>query len=359
MLAAALLAGACAPATAQASGSGRTPTTFRWAWQRTDLLRYNRVEGLSVGARGQALPETSLGPLSLTATARLGSADREPNARLDVARETLSRRITFSAYVELAAVEEEARHLGLGNSLTAALFGRDDGDYYRRSGAALEWTPPSAGRRSFAVRAYAERHDSVSAGADFALLRMADEGWGFRPSLGAEPGWDVGGMATLAPWWGTDPRRAQGGLDLTVRVAAGSWEYRTASVGGRLALPFPADFRLALEAAGGTSWGAPPEQRRFGVGGASTLRGYEPRVLSGTSYGRARAEFARRFAFGAVSVFGDGAWAGERGAFQLDDALASAGVGIALVDGVIRADAAWGLRSPRGFRLELYLDGIL
>ncbi|MDP2957808.1 MAG: hypothetical protein Q8N53_15385, partial [Longimicrobiales bacterium] len=70
-------------------------------------------------------------------------------------------------------------------------------------------------------------------------------------------------------------------------------------------------------------------------------------------------EVARHFAFGAVSVFGDGGWAGERGAFALDEALTSAGVGLSLVDGLIRADAAWGLRSPRGFRLELVLDGIL
>ncbi|MDP2957266.1 MAG: hypothetical protein Q8N53_12655, partial [Longimicrobiales bacterium] len=281
VVAAALLAGVAASAGAQAPGSGRTPTTFRWAWQRTDLLRYNRVEGVSVGARGQLYPSTPLGPLSLTATVRLGSADREPNARLDVTRETLSRRITLSAYRELAAAEEEARHLGLGNSLTAALFGRDDGDYYQRSGAAVEWTPPAAGRRSFAVRAYAERHDSVSVGSDFALLRLTDDGWAFRPSLGAEPGWDVGGMVTVAPRWGTDSRRAQGGLDFTVRAAAGSWDYRSASLTGRLALPFPGDFRLAVETGGGTSWGAPPEQRRFAVGGASTLRGYEPRELAG------------------------------------------------------------------------------
>lgn len=390
VLAAALLAGAVAPADAQAPeqphespeapalpvdeleeyvraldalpdapDTGRTPATFRWGWQRTDLLRYNRLEGLSLGARGQLYPSTPLGPLSLTATVRLGSADREPNARLDVTRETLRRRVTLSGFRELAAVEEEARHLGLGNSVTALLFGRDDGDYYLRAGGALEWTPPASERASFRVRAYAERHDPASASADFALRHLGQDGWRFRPNLAADAGWDAGGEVTLAPWWGSDPRAAQGGLEIATRMAHGTWSYRTASLVGRLALPFPADFRLVLETAGGSSWGAPPEQRRFGVGGASTLRGYEPRALAGTSYARARAEVARLFAFGALSVFGDGAWAGERGEFAADDALASAGVGLSLVDGLIRADAAWGLRSPRGFRLELYLDGIL
>ena len=39
------------------------PRTFRWGMQRPDLVRYNRVEGLSLGARGQIRPETALGPL--------------------------------------------------------------------------------------------------------------------------------------------------------------------------------------------------------------------------------------------------------------------------------------------------------
>ncbi len=70
-------------------------------------------------------------------------------------------------------------------------------------------------------------------------------------------------------------------------------------------------------------------------------------------------ELARLFSFGAVSAFSDAAGAGGRGPVRLEDALVSAGVGLSLVDGLIRMDAAWGLRAPRGFRLELYLDGIL
>jgi len=337
----------------------RTPATFRWGWQRTDLLRYNRVEGLSVGARGQVYPETPLGRLSLTATARLGSADREPNGRLDVTRESLRRRVTLSAYHELAAVDDAARHLGLGNSVTALLFGRDDGDYYLRTGGALEWTPPASERASFRAHAWAERHDAVTSDSDFALRHLGDGDWRFRENLAADEGWDVGGGVTLAPWWGSDPREPQAGLELSTRLGAGTWSYRTASLEGRVAVPLPLGFRAAVESGAGTSWGAPPAQRRFLIGGAATLRGYEPGALSGRSFTRARGELARQFSFGAVGVFSDAAWAGEREDFDVDDALWSAGVGLSLVDGLIRADAAWGLSAPRGFRVELYLDGIL
>lgn len=340
-----------------------TPKTFRWGLQRTDLVRYNRVEGLSVGARGQirpsALATSFVGPLSLTGTVRLGTADLEPNARLDITRERLRSRITLSAFHELAAVDGQARHLELGNSILAALVGRDDGDYYLRSGAWLEWTPPSAARQTVQVRAYGEYHQPVGADTHFSLLHAGSSSWAFRPNLQAEEGWEVGGLVRLEPWWGTDPRAPQGGLSVLMQGAGGDFEYARASLVGRLALPLPRDFRVGLEAGGGTSWGDPPAQRHWLVGGPATLRGYDPRSMEGTSYMRGRAELARLFAFGALSVFSDVAWAGDQAQARLDRALVSAGVGASLVDGLIRMDAGWGLRAPRGFRFDVYLDGIL
>lgn len=339
--------------------SATMPATFRWGLQRPDLVRYNRVEGLSVGARGQIRPSSPVGPLSLTLTARLGTGDREPNGRLDVAHEGLKRRVAWSVFHELAAVDEGGRYLGPGNSLTAALFGRDDGEYYRRSGSWLEWTPPSAERASFRVLAFAEYHRPVGREVNFALWRVADDAWSFRQNLVADEGWEVGGVVRVAPWWGSDPRDVQGGVELTARAAGGDFGYARASLETRLAVPLPADLRLGVEAGAGTSWGDPPAQRLWLMGGAHTLRGYGPRALEGPSYARARAELARQVSFGAVSLFGDVAWAGARERIRMDEALTAAGLGLSLLDGLIRIDAAWALREPRGFRLEAYLDGIL
>jgi hypothetical protein len=69
---------------------------------------------------------------------------------------------------------------------------------------------------------------------------------------------------------------------------------------------------------------------------------------------------AHRFSFGAVSLFSDAAWAAdERRSPDPDEIYYSVGTGLSIVDGLIRLDGAWGLRAPRNFRLELYLDGIL
>ena len=338
--------------------AAQVPATLRWGLQRPDLVRFNRVEGLSLGARGQLRPQTFTGPLSITATARLGYADLEPNARIDLTRETLRRRVTFGAFNELAAMDEGARHLGLGNSIMAGFFGRDDGDYYRRSGASLEWTPPSAGRRTFRVRGYAEYQRAATVETQFSLFHFWQD-WAYRPNAVAAEGWEYGGSLEVSPWWGTDPRRVQGGMDLTLQGGAGIGDYLRSSFVGRVVFPLPADLRFAIEAGAGTSWGSVPTQRLWSVGGPRTLRGYDPRIAVGGSFGRARTELARGFSFGLISLFSDFGWAGDRGAIDLDDGFYSLGAGISLIDGLIRLDGGYGMRAPKRFRLDFYLDAVL
>jgi hypothetical protein len=337
----------------------QVPTTLRWGLQRPDLARFNRVEGLSIGARWQARPNTFMGPISVTATGRLGLGDLQPNVGLAFTRETLRRRVTVSGFNELAAIDEGGRHFGLGNSLLGAFFGRDDGDYYYRSGAALEWKPPTAARQTFRVRGYAEYHRLAEISTEFALFQFWKDDWAYRPNIEADEGWEYGAVIDVKPWWGTDPLLAQGGLDLMVQGGTGMTDYARASLIGRVVFPLPSELRLALEAGGGTSWGTPTVQRQWYIGGPRTLRGYDPRVATGADYARARAELALTASFGAVLVFGDYGWAGDLGAFELDNGFYSAGVGASLLDGLLRIDAGYGLRAPRGFRLEFYLDGIL
>ncbi|MEQ1857273.1 MAG: hypothetical protein ABL963_12500 [Longimicrobiales bacterium] len=335
------------------------PATLRWGFQRPDLVRYNRVEALSLGMRGQVRPNTPIGPLSVAATARFGVADLHPNGTLEITRETVRRRISALGYHELTTIDERARHFGLGNSLQAAFFGRDDGDYYRRTGGTLEWTPPTSELRSFRLRGYAERHEPVVPETAFTLVHATSDSWTFRPNLAADRGWEYGASLELSPYWGSDPNLAQGGLDLLLQGGLGDFEYARSALGAHVVLPLPAQLRFALELGAGTVWGSPSAQRLWYVGGPSTLRGYDPRVLGGNSFGRARVELARGESFGRISLFSDLGWAGDRADIDVDDALPSVGLGLSILDGLIRFDGAWGLESPRGFRFDAYLDQIL
>lgn len=335
------------------------PSTLRWGLQRPDLARYNRVEAVSLGARWEARPHTFVGPITVGVTGRIGVGDLQPNASLGFTRESLRRKITVRGYNELAAVDEGARHLALGNSMMAAFFGRDDGDYYYRSGAEIVWTPPTPERQSFAVRGYAEHHRAAVNETTFSLFNFWRDGWAFRPNIAADRGWEYGAQIDVTPWWGSDPMLAQGGFDLTVQGGVGDVEYARTSLVGTAIVPLPAQLRLAVEAGGGTSWGAPSVQRMWYVGGPRTIRGYDPLTAGGADFARGRVELARTASFGAVSVFSDFGWAGDFDSFGWDDGFTSIGVGTSLLDGILRLDAAYGLDADNPFRIDFYLDGIL
>ena len=232
----------------------------------------------------------------MSATGRLGF-DLEPNARVDVTRETLRRKLTLSAYNELAAVDEAGRHLGIGNSMMAAFFGKDDGDYYYRSGGALEWTPPTANRRTFRVRGYGEYHRAAMTESSFVLFRS----WGsyrFRARPRRAGGLGGGRPDRPRAVVGHRPDHGPGGLrgDPPGRDRHGRLPAHLLIA--RLVVPMPFETRLGLEGRRRRLWGDPTPQRLWYVGGSRSLRGYDPLSLGGTSYLRARGELARTYSFG-------------------------------------------------------------
>ena len=333
---------------------------FNWGNGRPDLMRYNRIEALSIGARGELFVPSPVGPLFTRLQAFMGVADLEPKVRLSVDHESLRRKLSLGLYHELEPVSRQGRYLGIGNSAFALLFGRDEGEYFMATGADLRITPPSAERNSAELRLYAERQSPVETNTSFSLAHAFDGDWQFRPNIVAEEVTEVGASLLLSPWWGEDPLAPQAGVELFAQGATGDVEYARASLALRGVLPLFSKVSVGAEVAAGESWGTPTLQRNWFLGGSSTLRGYDPSTLVGPAFGRARLELVRTYRAVGISLFGDGAWAGERlGDFREQDALFSVGAGFSLLDGIIRFDVARGLRDPKATRFYMYLDGIL
>ncbi len=341
------------------------PWSFNWGWARPDLIRYNRVESLAVGGK---FDFELGGPYTLEASGFFGFADLQPKVRLDLQRSTVLRRLTLGAYYELQATDPLGRYLGFGNSMYALFFGRDDGEYFGATGVDFTWRPPTGSRESFVFRAYAERQSRVETNTNFALFRVFDGGWEFRPNVAADDADEIGAELRLSPWWGSDPHSAQVGLELYGHGArwdptgdGGPADYARASAVLRLAVPLAgARWRVGMEAGGGTTWGDAPMQRSWFMGGARTLRGYAASTMMGPAFTRGRLEVARVFDFGALSLFGDTGWAGQESELDAADLLYGVGVGGSLLDGLMRVDLSHGINGPnRQFRIDLYLDGIL
>lgn len=341
---------------------------FNWGWARSDLTRYNRVEGSAIGG---SLDRELGGAYSVGLSGWFGLADLQPKLRLDLQRSTPLRQLSLGLFRELHATDPEGGYFGLGNSTEALLFGRDNGEYYRSSGLDLTWRPPVGSRQGFSLRAYGERQEQVPVETDFALLHAFDDEWKFRPNVAADNVDEVGVELRYSPWWGTDPSLAQFGLELYGQGAfwrlpdqSENSRYARASAVLRSALPLAGEglrtWRLGMEAGVGHSWGSATAQRSWFLGAAGTLRGYPASATSGHSFLRGRLEVARTFEGLGVSVFGDGGWAGSGFDVDPDDVLYGIGIGGSLFDGLVRIDFSQGLTgSNRAFRVDMHLDAIL
>jgi len=329
--------------------------TVRWSVANQDLLRYNRVEGLSVGARA----DVDFGAIAADGTLRVGVADFEPDVQLGVARQTVRGRYRVAGYHRLAAVDVAQRPFGLGNSLSALFLGRDEGDFFRATGAELAGTPPRTEQQWYRWRVFAEQQRQVVKNTDFSVPHLFDGARDFRPNLPAERADQFGAALDFALHRGLDPAGLRWAADLFVEGAAGTFGYVRPSLALSASAPLPGRFVGALEVAGGTSFGDLPAQSAWYLGGSGSVRGYAPLTAGGTAFWRTRAEVSNQLPGARWVLFSDAGWAGARDDVRFDPLLVSAGAGASFLDGLVRFDLARSLRGERQWRAELYLNGAL
>lgn len=318
-------------------------------WLQT--LRYNRIEGLSGGiAARQAFGSgyTARGEL------RLSVADRQVNGELGVLRSDGQRTLGVAGYRRLAVANDWEDPLGFGSSVSALLFGRDEGFYYRTLGAELTREPVEG--RGLYARAFVERHDSAGTEASASLAR-AISGRRFQPNISAREGTIAGGSLRWLGSRGLDPRGFRALSDFRLEAAGGAFDYTRASTDLTVSRGLGNSFDGALTAAGGTTGGTPPVQRWWFLGGAHTVRGQPAGALSGNSFWLGRAELGTSFVLARPVVFADIGWAGDRSSFgNPGKPISGAGVGASFLDGMIRFDLAKGIQPNRTARGYLYLE---
>ena len=333
----------------------QAPWQLRARPPRWGLARYNRVEGLSLGARG----DLDLGRLQLDGAVRIATSDAEPDLVAGVLRETGTARFRFAGYRRLAAVDPTARPLSIGNSLGALVLGRDDGDYFRATGAELTIAPPVTLPQRFAIRLYAERQRRARKRTDFSVPHALHEDHLFRPNIPADSADQFGAALTLRTQRGIDPERPQWTADVTLDGSVGTYRFGRVSSTVRVAAPLGPNLATAVELAGGAADGRVPAQSYWYLGGPGTLRGYGGNASSGDAFWRARLELANRWPAARVVLFADVGRAGPREQLSLARPLAGVGVGASFMDGLIRLDLTRAIRTPTGWRLDFYTDAAL
>jgi hypothetical protein len=326
----------------------------RWGLGAPGLVRYNRVEALSMGATVAA----NFGRARADLTGRVGIADFEPNGELGIESDVYAPGVRAAAYRRLATVDERTRALGLGNSASALLFGVDEGDYYRALGVEIG-TAPDGGSARFTWRLFAERQRAAGRHTDVSLRSVFTDDTVFRPATPAADADQVGAVVALRHDRGLDPAGLRWGVASRLETAAGSFDYARPAVALYAAFPVAGPLVAGAEVEAGWSFGTVAPQRRWFLGGPATLRGFAGAAATGESFWRGRLELATSFPGARVALFSDAGWAGDRDSFLGGRPLLSAGIGASLLDGVIRLDLARAVRGGLGWRGAIYLDGLL
>jgi hypothetical protein len=314
-----------------------------------EFTRFNRVEGLS----SAVVVEQKLGAgYTATVLGRLGHADLEPNFEAAVARSNLSRTVKGRVYNRLVASNDWGNPLSFGSSLSALLFGRDEGFYYRTSGAEFEWTKERGA--VFTTRFFAERQRNAEAENSWSL------GPAFIPNIAARTGQYAGFATRVMHTRGLNPNAFRIFTDLRLEGAATD---SSGTAYGRGALELTVSdswggIASALTVSGGSSVGPVPVQRHYFLGGAHTVRGQRADTAqSGTAYWLGRFELGRSWSGARPIVFGDIGWTGDRSAMdQIGRPLSGVGVGTSFMDGLIRFDVARGIYPRKKFRVEMYVE---
>ena len=327
---------------------GAIPPTISWGLEFT---RFNRVEGVSTGA----LVEQKLGGgYTARLLGRIGFADLEPNAELSVSRTNLTRTITLRGYNRLVSANDWGNPLAFGSSLSALLFGRDEGFYYRATGAELEWTREKPTGARFSWRLFAEQQRTAKKELDRVL------GPAFIANVEARTGGYAGLATRFTHTKGLDPNGFRMFTDARMEGAVSD---SASAVYGRGALDLTLSrgigrLAAALTTSGGSSVGPLPAQRRWFLGGAHTVRGQRADTsLSGDAYWLARLEVGTAVQGFRPVMFGDIGWTGPRELWRdVSRPMSGVGIGASALDGLIRLDLARGIYPEKLTRLYLYVD---
>lgn len=332
------------------AGFGPQRPTLLWGPTR-NLLRYNRVEGLSAGIG--ARQELGQG-LALEGLAQIGIADLQPNAELSLSRSDGARTVRIGAYRRLVAANDWGTPLGFGSSLNAVLFGRDEGFYYRALGAELAGTGIRGSR--FEWRLFAERHDAAEVETHFSLAN-ALHGLRFIDNIAADDATLVGVGARLTRTFGLDPQKVRLFGDIRLEGGSGDFTYGRAAVDATLSRSITSRLAGALTAGGGTTLGEVPVQRLWYLGGTQTVRGQTAGTAAGDAYWLARAELGGAFVAARPLVFFDLGWAGDRADWRNPgQPMSGAGIGASIMDGLLRFDVARGIRPRERWTANLYFE---
>jgi hypothetical protein len=306
---------------------------FQMAWEQfSDIARYNRVQGFSVGAGFQLRP----GPAFTTVlfTGRFAFGNLEPTGSAVWRRDGPAGRLDIKGYWDVRELEPWTKGLGVGNSLNAFFTAHDDAEYYRGAGGGFSYRWNSGLLRDVEFAAYFESQKSMPTEVSAPIPNLFGDGT-FPPNRTVVEGDYLRSTLTHIGSIGfTELREGAEILASQDRAAARVW--------GSASIPFSIIGRTGtLNLRVGVVTGDSLTQMAFRLGGPQTVRGYTYGTRIDRHFWSAQLDFAlTRSPLVAPVVFAD------IGDTFTSNPIVGGGVGVSLLNGLIRFSLSKGFANP-------------
>lgn len=314
--------------------------------------RYNRVEGLSLGSE----VKWPLGAgYTASGAARIGIADWQLNAEVRLARSNGRTTVQAAVFRRLSYTNDFGNPLSLGASLATALYGRDEGFYYRNLGGELTWVKQT-GTGQISWRAFGEHHTAAQKNTNFNIANAFSSTRFMLDNIVADKGTIGGGSGEWHASYGLDPKGWQVVTDMRAEAAGGTFNYARGLADITVSRPLFWKLSFGQTASAGTASDSVPLQRQFFMGGLRTVRGQLAGTRIGNTYWLSRSELGFGSMAAKRTVFLDLGWAGDRADFTRPGRpIAGWGFGTSFFDGLFRTDVARGIYPRKGTRIDLSL----
>ena len=336
----------------QQDPSADTSTAHGIAFERlSDLLQYNRVQGLSLGAGYRVrLPGT------LTANAygtlRYGLSDDRVTGRLTIMGNVAGGRLALSGYHDIADLDPFSPGRSVANTVNGLFAGHDNGDYGLAGGGSASLEMPIRAGVELILTGRVERLTSVRRVARSAVNDFLGGTGLFPPNPPVNEGTFGGGSARLR---GVGTTRWK----LTADVLGGDGR-ATGRVYGdvRRGIGSGLGVTLRLKAGVGTEPAMP--QTLFRLGGLGTVRGFEYGTLRAPAFWAAQLDITPFGGRVRPVIFLDVGQASRISRLFSSSGLAGGGVGLSLFSGLIRFDLSRPISPDQSgkVRLDLVIQGV-
>jgi hypothetical protein len=317
----------------------------------SDALRYDRVQGLSLGA-GYRVRVPGLRFTNLFGTVRYGLSDDRVTGRLTFVRDAPGGRFALSGYRDVADVDPFSPGHTVGNTLDALFVAHDNADYALAEGGSARFETSLRTGLDLTLAARVERQTSVARRARSAVNDFLGGDGVFPANPAVDEGTLGGGSARLV-------HRGRFRWAFTADVLDGRGR-ATGRLFGDLRADVGGGAGATLRVKAGVATRPTLRQSLFRLGGPATVRGFDYGTSRGQAFWAAQLDVAPFRGRLRPVAFVDAGQAARPADLFSSTAFAGAGVGVSCFGGLLRLDLSHPLTPDLGgkVRFDIVVQGV-